>query len=150
MASQFGGSGGFLIPISMEPQRRQEMPADVSVVPARVGQAMNFLSLMQFKELDRPGNGDVSGTIDGKELTLEERETQVAACKFLTSYFRGEMAHDEWDKIRHAKLKKKDDNAPAGKILQCIICNGHQGRACDICGGSGMIVVSPCYEKGER
>ncbi len=68
------------------------MIIDNNEPPARVKIALEYLHSLTHKTMTRGMVNDVGfDTIEGQQLSIPELEAQSAACKMLTSYFKGKL-----------------------------------------------------------
>ena len=108
--------------------------------PARVRMAAEFIRDMTFKGMSRIAVNDLSiEEIEGKELTIREEEARTAACNLLTSYFKGELNRDTWEKDEG---QGRPMGGVPGELITCFACPANRPRQeCRFCKGTGVVIV---------
>lgn len=125
----------FMLPLMMP-----QPPAPDNQVPARVRVAMLYLehACQKTEMVFVPNiNGMGADSFDGQKLTCEEEQVFATACATLVQYMQGSLPID-------AREKKSEKDRGRGTLLRCPACAGNgniQNRACDLCEGSGNLMV---------
>ena len=116
-------------------------------VPARINKALEFLGMLQTKQMNRAAVAESQiQIIDGQKLTEEETATQCTALNLLNQYFAGKLQPDAWEAIKVEALTNRNKNKKAisGKLraLACPACGGNPGdQNCPLCEGKGTLVI---------
>lgn len=136
----------FMMPMFGPQQEAPEMVTADIVVPARVNKAMQFLSMLNDKQMDRAAASDNQiQIIDGKKLSPEEEATKQVALNMLAHYFDGNLQPDNWETIKSQSLScRNKKKAISGKLraMSCPACGGAPGdKNCPLCDGKGTLVI---------
>jgi len=124
----------------------QQQPVPDAAVPPRVRQAMDFVSMMAQKTMQRAAACENQiELIDGQQLTDEERNAHDSACLCIARYFNGNLPLDKWEQLRYETIRQKvKTGGRDGAILRCIGCGARVTPTpdCELCRGTGRVFVS--------
>ena len=134
------------IPVPMFSMAPQSSEPVGDSPPARVRVAVDLLTMMIAKQMDRVAINDVGfHEIPGRQLSKDESLVQIAAFRLLSKYFDGELKPSEQEDKKPQQLK--------GVILNCIFCSANStGKGdpnCNMCHGQGSLLVCPTVSKGD-
>lgn len=135
-----------VIPMFGPPEPMEMPPSSEIIVPARVIKAMDFLAMLNSKQMTRAACSENQVVeIQGQKLSPEEEATKGVALNMLSHYFEGKLAPDNWETIKADSLvnrnKRKAINGTM-RVMSCVHCGGAPGdRKCPLCEGKGTLVV---------
>lgn len=142
--------GGMLPPwmLPMMQQEDQHPPQQPDMmIPPRVRQAMEFISMLTAKTQDRPAiTENQIEIVKGQKLTDEEQGALAVANNMIARYFAGQLKPDCWEQLRYDALKKKAESGGVPqRLINCVACNPSlpPSPKCPLCAGSGKLLVQP-------
>jgi hypothetical protein len=129
---------------SMQPMVVQQSSGNS--VPARVQLAVDFSLAMARRANPLIAGNDVSIQVEpAAALSIAERNAWDSACVLIRDYFSGAIAlsdADPWEKIQLDSSKTDADRRKVGKVVECMGC---RGTGCELCKGTGKVLIIP-YE----
>lgn len=136
----------WMMPMMQQEEPQQHQPPDV-MIPPRVRQAMEFISMMTAKTQDRPAiTENQIEIVKGQKLSDEEQGALAVANNMIARYFAGQLKPDIWEQIRYDAIKKKADmGGTPQRLINCVACNPSlpPSPQCPLCAGSGKLFVQP-------
>jgi hypothetical protein len=137
------------------PQQQEYRTEDRSRInleaPARVRVAMQFLEALSSKTMDRAAVNDISiELVHGQKLTDHEKDAQIAACLLLQQYFAGDMKANTQENIALLESRAPELRNSLHKCPKCVLQTGKRDANCNLCMGTGSIMVVPIVGREEE
>lgn len=144
---------------SSPPVMRSVQPGEVP--PGRVQVALEFLGMLTYKTQKRGFANDTTiEVVEGTVLTKAENNAQATACNLLNDYFLGKTKPTYWERQPKQRRYVEQYDGPCDdgdceechnvpkqyptSYLKCFVCGpGNTNPNCDLCCGTGRIMVTP-------
>lgn len=141
-----GGMPPWMMPMMQQEEQHPPQQPDM-MIPPRVRQAMEFISMMTAKTQRRPAiTENQIEIVEGQKLTDEEAGALAVANNMIARYFAGQLKPDCWEQLRYEAVKKRAEmGGQPQRLINCVACNPSlpPSPQCPLCAGSGKLFVQP-------